>query len=411
MALTDIGRSEVLQAVAEFDAIGQNAFLKRYGFGRARDYFLVIDEKRYESKAVLGAAHGFLPGRQPLRRDAFSGGKEHTVKLLRALGFEVSDAFQVSGPAPGTAPAQEDFLQRVRGLRAARAADGPRLYQPITLLWAIGRARRGEPRSLAWAETDEAIGVLLERHGTRGERPRPDYPVLALHRAGLWTLEGHVGEVPTAHGDSELRSWFAEQRPSGGLAEPFHDIVHRSGHARMSVIEAILAKYFEGLDPVPLLEDTGLYDEGVADDVAGGRPHEPVVDAAVTAAAQYEKWCRLLDGRADAGIVPRRASLRNDPVRSAVARRAVLARSRGTCENPACDGQPADVTDAGEPILEVDHIMEIAEGGPDHPSGMAALCPNCHAVKTRGRSREALRATLLEVALAAHLRLKRSADG
>ncbi|MGN9791029.1 HNH endonuclease [Streptomyces sp. OZ13] len=408
MALTDIGRLQVLQAVAEFDAIGQNTFLKRYGFGRARDYFLVVDGKRYDSKAVLGAAHGFLPGLQPLRRDAFSGGKEHTVKLLRALGFEVSDASQVSGAAIGTAPAHEEFLRRVQGLRAARAAKGPRLYQPIALLWAIGRARRGETRSLAWAETDEAIGALLKRHGARGERPRPDYPVLALHGAGLWTLEGHVGEVPAAHGDSELRSWFAEQRPSGGLAEPFHDIVRRSGHARISVIEAVLAKYFEGLDPVPLLEDTGLYDEGVADDA---QLREPVVDTAVTAAAQYEKWCRLLDGRGEAGGVRRRASLRNGPVRSGVARRAVLARSRGVCENPACDGQPADVTDAGAPILEVDHIMEIAKGGPDHPSVMAALCPNCHAVKTRGRSREALRATLLEVALAAHLRLKRSADG
>ncbi|ALC23442.1 HNH endonuclease [Streptomyces pristinaespiralis] len=317
----------------------------------------------------------------------------------------------------------EDFLRRVRGLKAARTANGPRLYQPITLLWAVGRARRGEARTLAWADTDEAIGALLKRHGARGERPRPDYPVLALHRAGLWTLEGHVGEVPTAHGDSALRNWFAEQRPVGGLAEPFHDLLHRSGHSRVSVIEALLTTYFAGLDPVPLLEDTGLYDEGVADDAAGSRAqetvvdaagsrvHEPVADSAVTAAAQYEKWCRLLDDRAETGEVRRRTGRRNDPVRSAVARRAVLARSRGACENPACGGRPADVTDAGEPILEVDHIMDLAKGGPDHPSRMAALCPNCHAVKTRGRSRETLRATLLEAALAAHLRMRGAADG
>jgi 5-methylcytosine-specific restriction protein A len=35
---------------------------------------------------------------------------------------------------------------------------------------------------------------------------------------------------------------------------------------------------------------------------------------------------------------------------------------------------------------------------------MIALCPNCHAVKTRGRTRHELRSTFLEVALARHLR-------
>jgi 5-methylcytosine-specific restriction protein A len=48
-----------------------------------------------------------------------------------------------------------------------------------------------------------------------------------------------------------------------------------------------------------------------------------------------------------------------DPVRSAAARRAVLVHSEGTCENPGCTGQPKDVTDRGDPILEVDHIYEL----------------------------------------------------
>ncbi|MFE2163583.1 HNH endonuclease [Streptomyces sp. NPDC059447] len=84
------------------------------------------------------------------------------------------------------------------------------------------------------------------------------------------------------------------------------------------------------------------------------------------------------------------------------ARKAVLVRSGGRCENPDCGGQPADVTDSGQPILEVDHIVELAAGGRDHPQQMVALCPNCHAVKTRGRSREALRSVLLDVARQRH---------
>ncbi|MGV9883490.1 HNH endonuclease [Streptomyces sp. NPDC003006] len=60
------------------------------------------------------------------------------------------------------------------------------------------------------------------------------------------------------------------------------------------------------------------------------------------------------------------------------------------------------MTDAGDALLEVDHIVEIAGDGRDHPSQMIALCPNCHAVKTRGRTRHHVRAVLLEVVRELH---------
>jgi 5-methylcytosine-specific restriction protein A len=95
----------------------------------------------------------------------------------------------------------------------------------------------------------------------------------------------------------------------------------------------------------------------------------------------------------------------SDPIRSREARRAVLLRSGGRCENPRCTGDIQDRTDRGEPILEIDHIHDLALGGPDYPGQMIALCPNCHAVKTRGRTREELRPVLLEAARQHHLAL------
>ncbi|MFI9614293.1 HNH endonuclease [Streptomyces sp. NPDC052023] len=80
----------------------------------------------------------------------------------------------------------------------------------------------------------------------------------------------------------------------------------------------------------------------------------------------------------------------------------MLRRSQGRCENPHCTGQPADVTDRGQSITEVDHIIDLGLGGRDHPSQMVALCPNCHAVKTRGSSRESLRSSLLGIAAERH---------
>ncbi|MFE6224147.1 MULTISPECIES: hypothetical protein [unclassified Streptomyces] len=89
MALRDITRSAVLRAVEEYDLNGRDAFLEKYRFGPARSYVLVIDGREYDSKAVVGAAHGYLPGLEPLGSDEFSGGRDHAAKLLTDLGFDV----------------------------------------------------------------------------------------------------------------------------------------------------------------------------------------------------------------------------------------------------------------------------------------------------------------------------------
>ena len=75
--------------MAEFDQIGRDAFLEKYGFGPARDYMVVEDGREYDSKALLGAAyrHQFTGG-EPLTSEDFSGGDE-TRRVLERLGFTV----------------------------------------------------------------------------------------------------------------------------------------------------------------------------------------------------------------------------------------------------------------------------------------------------------------------------------
>lgn len=91
MSFADVNdRSAVLAAVREFDELGRDAFLARYGFGKAHDYFLVVDGKRYDSKAIFGAAHGYqFPSLGPLRRVAFSGGAATVERKLESMGFTV----------------------------------------------------------------------------------------------------------------------------------------------------------------------------------------------------------------------------------------------------------------------------------------------------------------------------------
>ena len=77
--------------LAEFDAIGREAFLSTYDFGPAKGLYLVRDGKRYDSKAIVGAAIGRLPGRTPLRASEFTGGVASVVRALEKLGYTVVD--------------------------------------------------------------------------------------------------------------------------------------------------------------------------------------------------------------------------------------------------------------------------------------------------------------------------------
>jgi 5-methylcytosine-specific restriction endonuclease McrA len=44
--------------------------------------------------------------------------------------------------------------------------------------------------------------------------------------------------------------------------------------------------------------------------------------------------------------------------------------------------------------LEIHHIVSLADGGNDHPSNVAAVCPNCHTRVTHGKDGDAFNATI-----------------
>lgn len=65
IGLVEVGLADVtdpnavLAAIREADELGREHFLKKYGFGESRQCFLMYDGKVYDSKAIVGAAHGF----------------------------------------------------------------------------------------------------------------------------------------------------------------------------------------------------------------------------------------------------------------------------------------------------------------------------------------------------------------
>jgi 5-methylcytosine-specific restriction enzyme A len=379
MGWRDITREAVLAAIAEYDRLGQDEFLSKYGFDRARSYLLIHDGKPYDSKAIVGVAHGFLPGERALSARDFSGGEATVGRLLRGLGFTV----RVGELTVNT-------LVRLLTRLSVYYSDGlPALYQPITLLWAISRAGRGEPRLVSWNETEREISALVACYGRPAETARVYYPIAALHNADLWELDADAAEVPDAHGSSVPQRWFDEHQPRSGLIAPVYALVRDSPEARAAAVRVLVEKYFVDAPHAALLSDLGL-------------SASPAEMALSDLAAEYRRLCERADvfwtGREDTRA-PRTSA---DPIRSRAARRAVILRSKGRCENPDCTGDIQDVTDSGDPILEIDHIHDLARGGADDPAQMIALCPNCHAIKTRGRTREQLREVLFAEARQRH---------
>ncbi|WP_156473225.1 HNH endonuclease signature motif containing protein [Pseudorhodoferax sp. Leaf265] len=78
--------------------------------------------------------------------------------------------------------------------------------------------------------------------------------------------------------------------------------------------------------------------------------------------------------------------------RSSAVHRYALARAEGRCE--CCGLRAPFESDQGIPYLEVHHLLRLADDGPDAPSNVAAICPNCHRALHHSKGRAALAASL-----------------
>ena len=155
MGLAEITVGGVRKALAEFDQIGREEFLKKYGFGRSRTYFLVVDGRRYDSKAIAGAAYSYdFPDRDPLTR--FSGGDKRTAHVLRGLGFAV--------PGPG---ALKERVLRDDGTELDAAFSIETDDGETSLVYESSGGTRGSKyaRNLDY---DEGLELLFSRLGELG---------------------------------------------------------------------------------------------------------------------------------------------------------------------------------------------------------------------------------------------------
>jgi hypothetical protein len=113
-----VARQHILEAIAEYDDRGRDAFLGVYGLQPSPRDSLIHDGKTYDSTAVLGVAHRYATG-QLATSEELRDGKYAPAEILRKHGFDVTEPAGASAPRKGTASARST-ASRPAATRPAR---------------------------------------------------------------------------------------------------------------------------------------------------------------------------------------------------------------------------------------------------------------------------------------------------
>ena len=207
-------RESVLEAMAEFDAMGREAFLAKYGYRPSRGYLIEHAGRSYDSKAIAGVAVGKEhPDRGALRADEFSGGDATVRAKLQELGFSVSSP---TGPARFDAEGALQVLAEIMGAPPRRTKYLAAWDLPTGEQFALQLAQEGvrvwteqePPTDLSWTSTyypaDKSRHGNLEANAPRLYLPNP-----------AW-----LSHVRSLDGLRRLASWvLSEDQPRRGLDE------------------------------------------------------------------------------------------------------------------------------------------------------------------------------------------------
>ena len=353
MALKDLtDRGAVLKAIEEFEAIGREAFLDNYGFGKARSFFLVEGGKRFDSKAIAGAAHGYQHGHSLQSKD-FSGGERSVARVLKSLGFVVlRDEPDASDLVTGALYSRSELHDRFGGQEQGGIAT-PTNYPVILAFTGSSGAQHGYTDG--WSDGvfcyfgEGQVGPMTFTKGNLAIRDQAETGKDVLVFEMLRRPKSSVKFL----GAFSCGSWEHRQAPD------------RSAKQRQAIVFHLL--------PI-------------------NTPIEPVFDIKTGLAQLRDK------AEAAGSNTPERtteSALSSYIRRSAAVRDYALARAAGICER--CNHAAPFHTEAGNPFLEVHHIRRLSDGGPDRLDAVAAICPNCHREVHYGQNHTEINDKMLEL--------------
>ncbi len=342
MAFEDITPAAVNSAIEEFDRIGREAFLDKYKIGAARGYYVFVNGKEYDAKALLAAAHSYTEGNKPLPARQFAGG-EFTVVRFERLGFKVQRPKDEVG----------DFIP----------FEVERIYhRQRDIHQRFGGQERGG------ICTPDGIPFIFAFTGESGAQ----YGYL-----DKWTDdgsfeyvgEGRTGDMQFVRGNKAIRAHaatgkdillFEAQKKQKGLYRYL-------GCFGCSGYETRAGQDIEN-NPRKILVFKLVRLESVEQAGEDDAPAPTTVD--------LEALRKAALAAVQSSPNQKTGSRRNFYKRAAAVKVYVLARANGICES--CAQAAPFLRSSGTPYLEPHHTLRLSDGGPDHPRWVGAICPTCH---------------------------------
>lgn len=349
MGFGDITSESVRRAIDECDRLGVETFRSTYGFGPARRLVLVHDGRTYDSKAVVGVAHGFATGTF-WRSDDFTGGIASVVRILQRLGFDARDLSGLPQPDPraryGEIPGYREGTTFANRAEVQRAG----VHRPLQAGICGTKAFGAESIVVSGGYVDdEDLGdlIIYTGHGGQDKRKQQiaDQTFEDSGNAAMQT-SSHTGKPVRVIRGAHKGSQYAPG--SGFRYDGLYQVVdawQQPGQHGYRVCRYKLVKV--GSEAADFLDHP---DGGVAP-----------------------------DGTATPG---RRAATVQRIVRSTAVSRYVKQLYGDTCQ--ACQTRLSITSDRG--YSEGAHIRPLGKGhdGPDVPSNVLCLCPNCHVLFDSG---------------------------
>jgi 5-methylcytosine-specific restriction protein A len=332
MSLSNLTASAVLKAIEEFDELGRDSFLKKYGFGRARGYVIQKNGHSYDSKAIAGAAHGYLPGHTALKPNEFSGGEATVQRTLEKLGFTVVGEDTDILPSPGDVLTNEEIGRRfaVGNMGGMRSDPFKGLYQDR---W------DGEVRHYTGMGPTGDQSLTYAQNRTLAESPKIGILVHLFEALDplKYTYAGEVELVGVPYQEEQLDD---------------------KGQARKVWMFPVKLK---GGGAIPTLTDEQAR-------------------AIEESHARIARRLSMKELQARAKRAKKQPSVRTAQA-SAYVRDAAVAEyakrlARRLCD--LCEKAAPFRNKRNEAYLECHHVIWLAQGGEDAIANTVALCPNCH---------------------------------
>jgi 5-methylcytosine-specific restriction enzyme A len=342
MGLSELTASAINEALDEFDRIGRDAFLKRYGMGAARGYYLLRKGHRYDSKAIAAAAHGKLAGLKPLRASEFSGGDKTVARHFRKLGFETV----------GPKDHERRLIPFERGKLYHRQRDIHQLFG--------GQEQGG-------ICTPEGVPFVFLFTGQSGGQYGYE-DTWCEDGTFSYTGEGRRGNMQFVRGNKAVREHLADGR----------DLLLFEQQPVKGMYRYLGCFACSGWDYRTAVDTDGVNRQAIAFRLVPAEVREETPPNAQdnSPARSIDELRTLALAAAEMQPGTGNESVQSYYRRSATVRAYVLARAKGACES--CRKPAPFRRTNGEPYLEPHHTRRLGDGGPDHPRWVGAVCPTCH---------------------------------